>query len=77
MTTDMTWSNTELDHVKPICMFAVCKHEELKEAFKWKKTQASSEKDHQQNGIKFSFLDYQLQIIIAYQFIKLNEEGPN
>ena len=30
---------------------------------------------HQKKGIKFNFLDYQLQFIKAYQFLKLNEEG--
>ena len=29
-TPEMNWSNTEVDHVKPICMFDVSKEEELK-----------------------------------------------
>ena len=35
----MNWSNIEIDHVKPICMFDVSKDEELKEAFSLKNTQ--------------------------------------
>ena len=38
-TPEMNWSNIEVDHVKPICMFDVTKDEELKEAFNWKNTQ--------------------------------------
>ena len=73
-TPEMNWSNIEIDHVKPICMFDVSKEEEMKEAFNWKNTQPLLEHDHQQKGKKFNFLDYQLQFIKAYQFIKLNEE---
>ena len=76
-TPDMNWGNIEIDHVKPICMFDVSKAEELKEAFNWKNTQPLLKHDHQQKGIKFNFLDYQLQFIKAYQFIKLNEERFN
>ena len=39
MTPEMSWSNIEIDHVKPICMFDVSKEEELKNAFSWKKKQ--------------------------------------
>ena len=38
-TPEMNWSNTELDQVKPICMFDVSKDKELKEVFSWKNTQ--------------------------------------
>ena len=55
-------------------MFDVTKDEELKEAFKWRNTQSLLKQDHLQKGIKLNFLDYQLQFIKAYQFIKLNEE---
>ena len=75
--TEMNWENIEIDHVKPICMFDITKDEELKEAFNWKNTQRLLKKDHQLKGIKFNFLDYQLQFIKAYQFIKLNEERFN
>ena len=74
MTPDMTWGNIEIDHIKPICMFDVTKDEELREAFIWKNTQPLLKEVHQQKGTKFNFLDYQLQFIKAYQFIKLNEE---
>ena len=77
MTSDMTWDNIEIDHVKPICLFDVSKAEELGEAFNWKNTQPLLKEVHQQKGIKFNFLDYQLQFIKAYQFIKLNEERFN
>ena len=74
MTPEMNWSNIEIDHVKPICMFDIAKDEKLKEAFNWRNTQPLLKRDHLQKGIKFNFLDYQLQFIKAYQFIKLNEE---
>ena len=77
MTSEMNWSNKEIDHVKPIYMFDKSKEEELREEFNWKNTQPLLKHDHQQKGIKFNFLDYQLQFIKAYQFIKLNEERFN
>ena len=76
-TPEMNWSNIEIDHVKAICLFDLSKDEELKEAFNWKNTQPLLKKDHQLKGIKFNFLDYQLQFIKTYQFIKLNEERFN
>ena len=76
-TPEMNWSNIEIDHVKPICMFDVSDDEQMKQAFSWQNTQPLLKKDHQLKGTKFNFLDYQLQFIKAYQFIKLNEEGLN
>ena len=73
-TPEMNWSNIQVDHVKPICMFDVSKDEELKEAFNWKNTQPLHEQDHQQKWIRFNFLDYQLQFIKSYQFMKLNDQ---
>ena len=74
----MTWDNIDIDHVKAICMFDVSKDEELKEAFSWKNTQPLLKHDHQKKGTRFNFLDYQLQFIKAYQFLKLNgQEGRN
>ena len=70
----MNWSNTEFDHVKPICMFDVSEDEELREAFSWKNTQPLLKNDLQQKGIQFNFLDYHFLFIKAYQFIKINEE---
>ena len=77
MTLEMNWSNIEIDHVKAICLFDLSKDEEIKEAFNWKNSQPLLKKDHQLKGTKFNFLDYQLQFMKAYQFIKLNEERFN
>ena len=77
MTPDMTWDNTEIDYVKAICFFDVSKDEELKEAFSWKNTQPLLKQDPRQKGTNFNFLDYQLQFVRAYQFVKLNEERFN
>ena len=77
MTPEMNWSNIEIDHTKAICLFDVSKDEELKEAFSWKNTQPLLKHDHQLKGTKINFLDYQLQFIKAYQFLKLIEEGYN
>ena len=76
-TPEMNWQNIEIDHVKPICMFDVSKDEELREAISWKNTQPLLKHDHQKKGTKFNFPDYQLQLIKAYQFIKLKEEQFN
>ena len=76
MTPEMSWENTEIDHVKAICLFDISNDEELKLAFNSKNTQPLLKQDHRQKGIKFNFLDYQLQFIKAYQFLKLNgQEG--
>ena len=56
-------------------MFDVSKDEELGDAFCWKNNQPLLRKDHQYKGIKLNFLDYQLQFIKSYQFLKLIEEG--
>ena len=77
MTPKMNWSNTEIDHVKPICMFDVPKDEELREAFCWKNIKPLLEKDHQYKGTNINSLDYQLQFIKSYQFLKLNEGRHN
>ena len=76
-TPELNWSNIEIDHVKPICMFDVSDDEQLKEAFSWKNTQPLLKHDHLQKGTKINFLDCQLQFIKAYQFNKLNEERFN
>ena len=65
---DMNWRNIEIDQVKPICFFDVSKDEELKEAFSRKSTQPSLKNFHKQKGIKYTFLDYQLQFIKTYHF---------
>ena len=71
-TPEMNWSNIQIDHVKPICSFDVSKDEELREAYNWKNTQPLLKHDHEKKGTKFNFLEYQLQFIKTYQFIKLN-----
>ena len=76
-TPEMNWYNTGIDHMRRICLFDVSKDDELREAFNWKNTQPLLKNDHHHKGIKFSFLDYQLQFVKAFQFIKLNEKGPN
>ena len=76
LTPDTNWTNIEIDHVKPICLFDVSKDEELREGFCWKNTQPLLKHDHQQKGAGFNFLDYQLQFIKTYQFLILNgQEG--
>ena len=62
----MNWSNTEVDHVKPVCMFDVSEDEELREAFCWKNTQPLLKKDHQLMGTKFIFLEYELEYILKH-----------
>ena len=77
-TQEMNWSKIEIDHVKPICLFDVSKDEELKEALSWKNTQPLLKHIHHQKGTKLNFLDYQLQFINSYQFIKSNgQDGLN
>ena len=76
-TLEMNWSNIEIDHVKPICMFDISDDEQLKEAFNWRNTQPLLKEIHQKKGIKYNFLDYRLQFIKSYQFLKINEEGLN
>ena len=70
-TSEMNWTNIELDHVKPICTFQVSNDKQLKKTFSWKNTQPLLKHDHHQKGIKFDFLAYQLQFSKAYQFLKL------
>ena len=73
----MNWSKIEIDYVKAICLFDVSKGAELREAFSWQNTQHLLKHDHQKKGIKFNFLDYQLQFVEAYKFLKIKEEGLN
>ena len=73
----MNHLNIAIDHVKRIRSFDISDNEGLKEAFDWKNNQPLLKQDHQHKGIKFNFLDYQLQFIRAYHFIKINQEGFN
>ena len=77
MTPDMTWYNIEIDHVRPISSFDISDDEQLKEAFNWRNTQTLLKEIHQKKGIKYNFLEYRLQFIKSYQFLKINEEGLN
>ena len=74
MTPEKNWQNIETDRVKAICLIVISKDEELKDAFCWKIAQPLLKHDHQLKGTKFNFLDYQLQPVKAYKFLKLNEE---
>ena len=78
MTPEMNRSIIEIDHVRPITSFDISDDEQLKEAFNWRNTQPLLKHDHRQKGIEYNFLDYHLQFMKTYQFIKLNDqEGPN
>ena len=77
MTPDMNWKSIDIDHVEPFSAFDTCDEEQSKEAFNWKNTQPLLEKVHQQKGVKFNLLDYRLQLIKAYQLLKLNEKSLN
>ena len=57
MTPNMTWDNTEIDHVQAICLFDVSIDEKLGEPFNWKNTQPLLKQDHQHQGTKYKFLD--------------------
>ena len=70
----MNLSKIEIDHVKPICLFKVSTDEDLQESFNWVNTQPLLKIDHQQKGTKYNFLNYRLQFIRAYQFIKSNAQ---
>ena len=73
----MNWSNIEIDHVKPICMFDISEDQKLKKTFSEKITQPLLKEVYSEKGIKFNVVEYQLQFIKAYQFLKTNEEGNN
>ena len=64
----MNWSNIHIGHVKPTSSFDINLDENLGEAFCWKNTQPLIKEIHHQKGTKYSFLDYQLQYVQAYQF---------
>ena len=64
-TTEMSWSNTEIDHVRPICSLDVSKDEELREAFTWVNTQPLPKEVRSRKGSKYNRLDYKMQFIKA------------
>ena len=74
MTPEMNWSNIHIDHVRSISSFDVSNEDELLKAFNWKNTQPLLKEDNLRKGIKYNELDYQLQFIKAYEFLKLNGE---
>ena len=49
-TPEMNWSNTEIDHVKPICNFVVSNDEEVRDAFKLEKHSALIERNSSTKG---------------------------
>ena len=63
--------------MKPICLFDASKDEELIESFSSKNTQPLFKEIHKKKGFKYSFSDYQIHFLKAYQFLRLNEEGLN
>ena len=73
-TPEIDWSNTDVDHLKPICSFDNSNQEELKLAFNWKNSQPLHKEGPSLKGVKFNFLDYPILFIKIYQFLKLNEE---
>ena len=73
----MNSSNIEIDHVRPISSFDISDGEQMKESFNWRNTQPLLKYDHRQKGMNHNFLDYRLQFIKSYQFLKLNEQGLN
>ena len=74
MTPETNWKNFEIDHVTPISSFDTSNIEELNETFDCKNTQPLLKEVHSRKGTKYNFLEYQLHIIKAYHFIKLNEK---
>ena len=71
MTPDMNWSNTEIDHVGPICLFDVSRDEDLRETFNWKNTMPLSKQVHQQKQL---ILNFGLQFMKTYQILQINEK---
>ena len=74
MSPEMNWSNIGIDHVKPNSSFDVTKDKQFRKAFNWTKTQPLLKQVHQHKGTKFDFFTFELQIVKADQFLKLNEE---
>ena len=74
MIPEINWTNTEIDHVKPICKFGVFKDEELRKAFDRKNTHPLLKNINQQKGFKYNCLDYQPQFIKAYLFLTLKDK---
>ena len=72
MTPEMSWSNIEIDHIKPLSSFNVSNEEEILEAFNWKKTQPLLKEDHLKKGNKFNPQEYTNQFRKAREFNLMN-----
>ena len=57
--------------------FDVYNSGEKKQHFNWKNTQPLQKDFYFQKGTELRFFDYQLELVEAYQFIKINEDGSN
>ena len=57
----MSWSNIEIDKVKPICVFDVSNTDKVKETFNSIKTQPLLKTVHQHRGTKPNIFVYVLQ----------------
>ena len=78
MTPGKNWFNIQIDHEKPISMFDVSYDGKLRLTFDWKNTQPLLKEIHAEKGTKFILLEYLLQFVKAYQFIKLiDRDGLN
>ena len=74
MTPEMKWFDVEIDHVQLTCCFDISLNGKLKDAFNRKNTPFVLKGIHQRKGVKYTLLDYRLQLINAYQFLKLNKQ---
>ena len=68
------FSNIEIDHVKPISSFDVSTDDIIEKSFQLDKYATFIKKVHLYQGITFDFLDYRLQFMKIYQFLKLNDQ---
>ena len=74
MTPEMNWRNSDIENVRPICMFNASNDDEFKEAFRWKSTQPFLKQDHEQRVNKYKLLKNTLQFIKFFHFLKLIEK---
>ena len=74
MSLEMNWSKIEIDRVETISLFDISKNEELKEWFNWINTEPLLKQVHRRKRTQFLFFTYRLEILKAFQFLKLNDE---
>ena len=55
MSSNRSWSDIGINHVKPISSFDVLKDEGMREAFNWINTQLLVKKFQQHNGTKVDY----------------------